>query len=179
SGRSINPAFVMFMPKLAKLLPNVSGWKKIQDLSESGRHIITDPLKEHREEFTPDRKENPRDFIDAYLGEIERTTDPNSTFYGNLGYASLTDVAMDLYQAGSMTTATMLTWAVLYNVAYPEVQDKLQKEIDEVIGKSRPPSVADRPKMTYTDALTCEILRKTSFVPFNAHHVATEDISFE
>ncbi|CAG7722982.1 unnamed protein product, partial [Allacma fusca] len=24
---------------------------------------------------------------------------------------------------------------------------------------------ADRPKMTYTDALTCEILRKTSFVP--------------
>ncbi|CAG7733123.1 unnamed protein product [Allacma fusca] len=146
SGRSINPVFIMFMPRLSKLVPNLSGWNKIQDLIKSSRHIVTDPVKEHTEEFTPDRKENPRDFIDAYLGEIEKTTDPNSSFYGSLGNASLTDVAMDLFQAGSMTTATMLTWAVLCNVIYPEAQEKLQKEIDEVIGKSRPPSLADRPK---------------------------------
>ncbi|CAG7833704.1 unnamed protein product, partial [Allacma fusca] len=63
-----------------------------------------------------------------------------------LGEKSLVSVALDLFQAGSMTTSTMLTWAVLYNVVYPEVQEKLQKEIDDVIGNSRSPSIADRPK---------------------------------
>ncbi|CAG7720523.1 unnamed protein product, partial [Allacma fusca] len=39
------------------------------------------------------------------------------------------------------------------------------KEIDDVVGPSRRPSMADKPKMVYTEALTCEVLRKSSLVP--------------
>ncbi|CAG7823518.1 unnamed protein product, partial [Allacma fusca] len=37
-----------------------------------------------------------------------------------------------------------------------DVQKKFQKEIDDVIGQSRQSSIADKPRMTYTEALTCE-----------------------
>ena len=43
----------------------------------------------------------------------------------------------DLFLTGSDTTATTLTWAVLYMVRYPEVQTRVQQELDSVIGINR------------------------------------------
>ena len=77
--------------------------------------------------------------------------------------------AMDLFSAGSETTATTLAWAVRgmlltfyllcpfikyglhsithsqvnYMLLYPEVQSKVQEEVDQVLG-DRAPSLADR-----------------------------------
>ncbi|CAG7818879.1 unnamed protein product, partial [Allacma fusca] len=110
-----------------------------------------------RAEFTKEIQDNPRDFIDAYLGEIKKTTDPNSSFYGTKGDTFLSAVALDLFQAGSLTTSTSLAWAVLFSILHLDVQEKFQKEIDEVVGSSRRPSLADRPKMIYTEAFICEI----------------------
>ncbi|CAG7697630.1 unnamed protein product, partial [Allacma fusca] len=70
--------------------------------------------------------------MDAYLGEIGKTTDPNSSFYGSMGETSLISVASDLLQAGSMTTSLALAWAVLYLILHLDVQKKFQKEIDDV-----------------------------------------------
>lgn len=55
-------------------------------------------------------------------------------------------VCSDLYGAGQATTSNLLTWTVLYLVRFPEAQKKLQNELDEVIGRNRVPSLADRPK---------------------------------
>ncbi|CAG7730308.1 unnamed protein product, partial [Allacma fusca] len=115
----------------------------------------------------------------AYLGEISKTTDPNSSFYGSMGETSLSAVALDLFQAGSMTTSTTLAWAVLFLILHLDIQKKFQKEIDDVIGQSRHPSLADKSKMVYTEALTCEIHRKSSLAPFGFFHAATENTTFE
>ena len=53
--------------------------------------------------------------------------------------------AMDLFAAGSETTATTLSWAVLYMILNPEIQVKIHREIDDAIG-SREPSLEDRPR---------------------------------
>ncbi len=57
---------------------------------------------------------------------------------------SLKGVVADLYSAGSETLSTTLTWAILYIVAHEEVQERLQAEIDRVVGKSRAPSLSDK-----------------------------------
>ena len=44
---------------------------------------------------------------------------------------------------GSETTATTLSWAVLYMILYPQVQEKIHKEIDEVLDDNEP-SLEDR-----------------------------------
>jgi len=59
---------------------------------------------------------------------------------------NLTAVVADLFLAGSDTTSTTLDFTVLYLASFPDVQKKLQKEIDEITGKSRPVSLTDRPK---------------------------------
>ena len=43
----------------------------------------------------------------------------------------------DLFLAGSETTSTTLTWAVLYMVRYPRVQARVQEELDAVVGTDR------------------------------------------
>ncbi len=54
--------------------------------------------------------------------------------------------AMDLFAAGSETTATTLAWAVLFMILHPDSQRKVQQEIDQVIGHDREPSLDDRGK---------------------------------
>jgi cytochrome P450 len=55
-------------------------------------------------------------------------------------------VSMDLFLAGSETTSNTIEFAILYMILYPEVQKRVQAEIDAVIGNSRLPSIADKQK---------------------------------
>ena len=68
----------------------------------------------------------PRDFIDKALVEIGATTDPASSFYGALGQQNLVATLMDLFAAGSETTSTTLTWALLYMAREPVIQRRVQ-----------------------------------------------------
>lgn len=55
------------------------------------------------------------------------------------------------------------------------IQDKVQVEIDGVIGRSRQPSMADRPNLPYTEAVLHEIQRMGNIVPLNGARMATKD----
>ncbi len=69
---------------------------------------------------------DPRDFIDKVLTEMRDTTDPASSFYGEVGRQNLVGTLLDLFIAGSETTSTTLTWAVLYMVREPAIQERVQ-----------------------------------------------------
>ena len=60
------------------------------------------------------------------LIEILKTTDKASSFYGDIGRENLANTLTDLFVAGSETTSTTLTWAMLYMVRYPDVQVTIQ-----------------------------------------------------
>ena len=60
----------------------------------------------------------------------------------------------------------------------PSVQNKLQKEIDEIVGDSRLPSLLDRPLMPYADAVINELLRLSSVSPIGIPHKALKDVDF-
>ncbi len=61
-------------------------------------------------------------------------------------------VAFDLWSAGFETTATTLRWAILYMLHYPDVQVKIQLELDRVVGQDRDVVMADKPQLPYTVA---------------------------
>ena len=44
---------------------------------------------------------------------------------------------MDLFRAGTDTTATTLTWAIMYLAKYPDIQAQLQQEIHEVMSTTQ------------------------------------------
>merc|ERR1719384_301834 len=102
---------------------------------------------------------DPRDYTDMALMEIEKTTDTKSSFYGQFGIDNLKVTLFDLFLAGSETTSTTLTWAALYLVRYPEVQSRVQEELDQVVGQDRLPAMKDRADLPYTEAVMMEIQR--------------------
>ena len=65
----------------------------------------------------------------------------------------LVSVVRDLFIAGVDTTATTLTWILLYLSKYPEFQRKMQSEIDDVLGQSGVPKMATMEKMPYVRAV--------------------------
>ena len=57
----------------------------------------------------------------------------------------------------------------------PEVQRKVQSEIDEVVGRERLPSLTDRSSMPYTEAVIQELTRIQPILPLGLPHRATEE----
>ena len=69
--------------------------------------------------------------------KVQRTDESRSSFYGENGLESLEIVLVDLFIGGSETTATSINWTVLYLLHYPQVQEKIHEELDQIVGKSR------------------------------------------
>lgn len=129
-------------------------------------------LEEKIEQHKPDWDiSNPRDYIDAYLTEAEKKK--NDTEAG-FTVGSLVWSMVDLFEGGTETTTNTLRWALLFLIKYPDIQKKVQAEIDEVIG-SRLPSMSDKANMHYLNAFIHEVLRRANLVPLNMARVAKKD----
>uniref|UniRef100_A0A665TH94 Cytochrome P450, family 2, subfamily N, polypeptide 13 n=1 Tax=Echeneis naucrates TaxID=173247 RepID=A0A665TH94_ECHNA len=153
-------------PRVMKYLPGphnklFSDFERIQD-------FISQEVKRHKEDLD---HTNPRDYIDAFLIEMENHKNSDLGFTEtNLALCSL-----DLFLAGTETTSTTLQWALIYLIKNPDIQEKVQAEIDRVIGQTRPPAMADRTSLPYTDAVTHEIQRMGNIVPLNGLRMADKD----
>jgi cytochrome P450 len=55
-----------------------------------------------------------------------------------------------MFAAGVETTANTLEFAILYMALNPTVQQKIQEEIDRVIGKSGTVTLKDKPRHNST-----------------------------
>uniref|UniRef100_A0A8C0BFB0 Uncharacterized protein n=1 Tax=Buteo japonicus TaxID=224669 RepID=A0A8C0BFB0_9AVES len=107
---------------------------------------------------------DPQDLIDFYLSSCECTLqtkdDPTSTF----NKENMVQTVVDLLLGGTETTSTTLLWALLYMVQYPEIQEKVQREIEAVLEPSHIISYEDRKKLPYTNAVIHEALRMAYYL---------------
>ncbi len=73
------------------------------------------------------------------------------------------------------TTTTTLRWAVVYLIANPDVQLKIQTEIDSIVGHDRSVTMSDKSAMPYTSAAIIELQRLANILPFNLLHKTLAD----
>ncbi|XP_035694363.1 cytochrome P450 2C15-like [Branchiostoma floridae] len=130
-------------------------------------YIMTQ-IKEHEDTFD---KNDIRDFIDAFLLEMETQDQGTSSFTEE----QLVYTVFDLFVGGTESTSDALRWASLLMMVNPDIQQKVQEEIDSVLGPDQPPSMAHRPQLPYTQAVLAEVFRFSCIVPLIVPHTTTED----
>ena len=65
---------------------------------------------------------------------IRTTTDESSTLHKKNADLPLLSTMIDLFLAGTETTSSTLLWGIYFMVDRPEIQDRVQKELNGVMG---------------------------------------------
>ncbi|MEE6491150.1 hypothetical protein FKM82_016111 [Ascaphus truei] len=134
---------------------------------------LADFVRERIEENRETLDHNcPRDYIDCFLIKMEQEKKNLSSFFND---NSLVMSTMILFFGGTETVSTTLRFGFLLIMKYPKVAERMQEEIDSIVGRSRFPSIEDRAKMPYTDATIHEIMRFCDVVPLSLPHCTSQD----
>ncbi|KAG8235786.1 hypothetical protein J437_LFUL016118 [Ladona fulva] len=165
----------VILPLEEKIL--FSPWKftKIERYYNWFLYFFQEEYDQHKKSL---EENNLRGYVDAYISEMmDQSSDQESTFTDQ----QLITTCFDLLISGTTTTLNVLEFALMYMVLHPEVQLKVQEEIDKVVGKDRLPKLEDRPKLPFTEATLLEIFRKSCVMPLSVPHACLKtdnDVKF-
>ncbi|TRY69986.1 hypothetical protein TCAL_10020 [Tigriopus californicus] len=164
----------LFFP-FVKLLPGVrSTYNKLKDNREVMRAFAREIIDKHSKNLDP---ENPKDLIDHYLIKMGGKQEAiDALFHGFDPQEQLEQVILDLFSAGVETIKVSLLWSIIYLTRNPDVQKKVQAELDSVVGSERNVAIDDLPELTYTKATIFETLRRSSVVPLGTTHVTNRTV---
>lgn len=124
-------------------------------------------------EQTSSKREHTADItniVQAYIRKI----DLKQGKWEMYDFRQLEAVVYDLYTAGQEASINTIGWGILFLLHNPEVQTKIQAEIDEKIGQT--PVWEDRVKLPFTWASILETQRLGSIVPLGVPHCNFEEV---
>ena len=100
-----------------QMFPGITGYgDKVEVLNEQKDYVM-DIIDEHKKSIDIN---NPRDFIDVYLMEMNKQTTKQVEF----NQEELGSILLDFFHAGTETSSTTLKWIVLYLCVHQDVQDR-------------------------------------------------------
>uniref|UniRef100_A0A4W4EQX7 Cytochrome P450, family 2, subfamily X, polypeptide 9 n=1 Tax=Electrophorus electricus TaxID=8005 RepID=A0A4W4EQX7_ELEEL len=140
-------------------------FKKAIVNSEKLKKMAADMINKHKMQRVSGE---PRDLVDCYLDQL---VDDQVCF----DEEQLVGMVIDLHGAGTDTTSNTLLTAFLYLMTHPDIQEKCQQEIDEVLKGKAQASFEDRHNMPYTQAVIHESQRIADTVPLSVFHCTTRD----
>ncbi|XP_058912116.1 cytochrome P450 1A2 [Kogia breviceps] len=151
-------SLVDFFPIL-KYLPNPA-LQKYKSFNQRFLQFLWKMVQEHYEDFDKNR-------VQDIVGALFKHYEDNSRASGGLMPQKKTvNLVNDIFAAGFEPITTAIYWSLLYIVTNPEIQRKIQEELDTVIGRARRPRLSDRSQLPYLEAFILETFRHSSFVPF-------------
>ncbi|CAK1556238.1 unnamed protein product [Leptosia nina] len=155
-----------FLPFLRHIMPDFIGYSELKLIHHNIYTFIQETINEHRATLDVSK---PRDLIDAFLIDIMQQKEDSFT------EEELQVICRDLLEAGVETVSNTAAFMLLHIVRNPDVQKQLQDEIDSAIELSRYPTLGDRSRMIYTEAVILETLRISSVAAVGIPHMARED----
>ncbi|NXD30082.1 CP1A5 protein, partial [Spelaeornis formosus] len=160
---------VDFIPVL-QYLPSRK-MKLFLDYNRSLLSFLQKRVKEHYETYN---ENSIRDITDSL---IEQSLDKNlgTNTAKQIPKEKIVNLVNGLFGGGFDTITSALSWSLMYLVTYPNIQKKIQEELDRTIGQERRPRLSDRGTLPYTEAFILEMYRHSSFLPFTIPHSTTKD----
>ncbi|XP_055005557.1 cytochrome P450 2K1-like [Boleophthalmus pectinirostris] len=156
-------------PWLGRLVPNRNEVIKNKKKAEEQNRRFFQKL---RETLNPQMC---RGLVDAFmLTQEKESAIPNSPYHEE----NLVQTVLQMFAAGTESTAATLRWAFLLMAKFPHVQDQVREEIFRVIG-SRQVQTEDRRDLPFTDAVIHETQRFGNIAPVSLPHKTSRDITFQ
>ncbi|XP_055407371.1 cytochrome P450 2S1 isoform X4 [Bubalus kerabau] len=100
--------------------------------------------------------------------------DPNTEFTAK----NLLMTVVYLLFAGTVTVSTTIRYTLLLLLKYPQVQERVQEELIRELGAGQRPSLGDRARLPYTDAVLHEAQRLLALVPMGIPRALTKTTRF-
>ncbi|XP_004071472.1 cytochrome P450 2K1 [Oryzias latipes] len=152
--------------------PWLKNWKTLMKNMEAAKTDMKKIIAELKDTLDPDTR---RCFVDAFLTQKQNLKEVNGSHYhdDNLLYT-----VMNLFAAGTDTTATTIEWCLLFMAKYPHIQERVQEELNWVVG-SRQVRIEDRKNLPFTDAVIHESQRLANIAPMAIPHTTSKDVTFQ
>ncbi|KAG8910900.1 hypothetical protein FRC00_007376 [Tulasnella sp. 408] len=164
---SISGAFFLLLKSLPPWMPGAQISKERQerrDFYSQTRDWMFSSVMKAREAGKPRHC-----YVEKMVSETENGPDPKGDA------AAIAASAFSLYRAGSETIAIQIHTFILAMILFPEIQAKIQQELDAVIGPDRLPTIADRESLPYLHACMLEAMRWNPSVNTALPHRLMED----
>ncbi|KAF7266486.1 cytochrome P450 307a1-like [Rhynchophorus ferrugineus] len=148
--------------------------QKMSDVTHEIRNFIHEEIiKDKYNNFNT--KTEPNDYLESLISHVKienEKTDGESTLDWEMALFALEDII-----GGHSAIGNFLIKLFGYLVKEPEVQRKIQEEIDDVVGTERPVSICDRSSMPYTEGVIFEAIRliASPIVPRVANQTSSID----
>ncbi|CAI9599389.1 unnamed protein product [Staurois parvus] len=159
-----------FIPSILKYIPGPH--YKLAENYQAQLDYVEEIVREHEKTLDPT---SPRDYVDVFLLKMQQESNNPHTEYS---LPNLLSCALDIFFAGQESTTSTLSCTLLFLMKYPHIKEKVQAEIENVIGRTRRPCMEDRTKMPYTDAVMHEVMRFFDLSPLGSPHSVTKDTVF-
>lgn len=165
---------ITLLPFTKYLPPYSAYWKQFTQINANLARRATDAINNRLETFSEERYSCA---IDAFLKEmkLDQAEGKTDTYYTE---EQLKLVIQDFTFTASNTISAQLGFLWQQFLIHPEVQTRIQEEIDRVVPRSELPSLNHRKDLHYTEAAIREILRYKTLVPLSVPHRSTADAEF-
>ncbi|KAH8383766.1 hypothetical protein KR009_010405 [Drosophila setifemur] len=154
------------MPWIRHFWPQLSGYKQLMEANVFVHKFFADFVDRHLQSYEEGVERN---FMDVYIAEMRRG--PGYGFNREQLIMGLVDFSFPAFSA----VGVQISLLVQYLMLYPEVTKRMQREVDEVVGCGRLPTLEDRKNMPFIEATIREGLRIETLVPSDVPHKAMED----
>ncbi|CAK9829027.1 Methyl farnesoate epoxidase [Anthophora retusa] len=160
------------MPFLRFIIPELSGYNDLMRILRKLWNFLDEEIHIHEKQLSGNQ---PQDLIEAFLLEISsKNGERDDTIFDR---ENLLVLCLDLFLAGSKTTTDTLATTLLFLSLHPEWMKILQKELDNVIGRSRAPTLEDYPLLPMMEAFLAEVQRFLILAPLGVPHKTMKPIT--
>ncbi|KAM9601427.1 cytochrome P450 1B1 [Trichechus inunguis] len=177
-GRTVGAGSLVDVLPWLQRFPNPvrTAFRQFEQLNRNFSNFVLDKFLKHRESLRPGAA--PRDMMDAFILLAGKEATKGSSDSGaRLDLEYVPSTITDIFGASQDTLSTALQWLLLLFTRYPEVQARVQAELDQVVGRDRLPCMDDQPNLPYIMAFIYEAMRFSSFVPITIPHATTTNAS--
>ncbi|RAM48073.1 MAG: cytochrome P450 [Hapalosiphonaceae cyanobacterium JJU2] len=156
-----------FLPKPPNIFQKFQ--KSIDNVLES---MVLNKLEEYRNSYDPT---NLRGMADALLNASDKISELEKQTLGLTEDLIVKGTVQEMMGSGTQPVSPILSWTILYMIAYPDIQAQIQQELDTVIGTEQPVRFEDRTRLPFTQACIHEIMRHAPYFPTALPHATTTD----